>query len=88
MPKPKKKTKKSSASSSKNKKKLKKSSRPAKKSAPKKAKTSSRPKKEVMSEESVLKLIEKGKHRGFVTQTEIINSFPNLESDISGLESL
>lgn len=48
----------------------------------------SKPKKGSISEESVLKLIEKGKHRGFVTQAEIINAFPNLETDISGLESL
>lgn len=42
----------------------------------------------VMSEESVLALIEKGRHRGFVTQAEIINAFPNLENDIKGLEVL
>ncbi|MDP3792345.1 MAG: sigma-70 family RNA polymerase sigma factor [bacterium] len=41
-----------------------------------------------MSEESVLALIEKGRHRGFVTQAEIINAFPNLENDIKGLEVL
>ncbi|OGN08687.1 MAG: RNA polymerase sigma factor RpoD [Candidatus Yanofskybacteria bacterium RIFCSPHIGHO2_02_FULL_39_10] len=36
----------------------------------------------------MLSLIEKGKHRGFVTQSEIINTFPNLEKDIKGLEML
>ncbi|MDO8496222.1 MAG: sigma-70 family RNA polymerase sigma factor [bacterium] len=46
------------------------------------------PKKLAIAEDSVLSLIEKGKHRGFVTQTEIINTFPNLEKDIKGLESL
>ena len=45
-------------------------------------------KKAPMSEEAVLALIEKGRHRGFVTQAEIINSFPNLENDIKGLEVL
>ncbi len=46
------------------------------------------PKKSPITEESVLALIEKGKHRGFVTQTEIINTFPGLEKDIKGLEAL
>ena len=45
-------------------------------------------KKVAITEDSVLALIEKGKHRGFVTQTEIINTFPNLDKDIKGLESL
>ena len=35
-----------------------------------------------------MRLIEKGKHRGFVTQAEIINNLPNLEVDIKGLENL
>jgi len=46
------------------------------------------PKKTPITEEAVLSLIEKGRHRGFVTQAEIINTFPNLEKDIKGLESL
>ena len=46
------------------------------------------PKKSPITEEAVLSLIEKGKHRGFVTQTEIINNFPGLEKDIKGLEAL
>ncbi len=33
-------------------------------------------------------LIEKGKHRGFITQVEVLNSFPNIEKDIEGLEAL
>jgi RNA polymerase primary sigma factor len=45
-------------------------------------------KKVPITEEAVLSLIEKGRHRGFVTQAEIINTFPNLEKDIKGLESL
>jgi len=45
-------------------------------------------KKTAVTEEVILTLIEKGKHRGFVTQSEIINTFPNLEKDIKGLEML
>ena len=48
----------------------------------------SSPKKQVITEDSILSLIEKGRHRGFVTQAEIINTFPNLEKDIKGLEML
>ena len=46
------------------------------------------PKKSPITEDAILSLIEKGKHRGFVTQAEIINTFPNLEKDIKGLEML
>ncbi|OGN35595.1 MAG: RNA polymerase sigma factor RpoD [Candidatus Yanofskybacteria bacterium RIFOXYD1_FULL_44_17] len=42
----------------------------------------------ILSESSVLALIEKGRHRGFVTQAEVLNSFPNIEKDIKGLEAL
>ena len=45
-------------------------------------------KKPVITEDVVLSLIEKGRHRGFVTQAEIINTFPNFEKDIKGLEML
>lgn len=45
-------------------------------------------KKSPITEEAILSLIERGRHRGFVTQAEIINTFPNLESDIKGLENL
>ncbi len=41
-----------------------------------------------MTEDALAALIEKGKHRGFVTQAEIINSVPNIEKDITGLERL
>src|SRR3989338_6112163 len=37
--------------------------------------------KNVVGESAVMDLIEKGKHRGFVTQTEILNTFPNIEKD-------
>jgi len=42
----------------------------------------------IISESAVLSLIEKGKHRGFVTQAEVLNTFPNIEKDIKGLEGL
>src|SRR3989338_6242333 len=41
-----------------------------------------------ISESAIEALMEKGKHRGFVTQAEIINSVPNIEKDIVGLERL
>jgi RNA polymerase primary sigma factor len=66
--------------------------KPAKKLASKKAsksKSASRGKKHApMSESSMLTLIEKGRNRGFVTQAEIMNTFPNIERDIEGLEQL
>lgn len=51
-------------------------------------KVSDAKKKKFITEDAVIALIEKGKHRGFVTQAEIINTFPNLEKDITGLEML
>lgn len=33
-------------------------------------------------------MIEKGRHRGFITQVEVLNAFPNIEKDINGLEAL
>lgn len=70
--------------------KLKKRGRTVKKTVKKKpkvkfAKPSS---KSIVNESAVEGLIEKGKHRGFVTQAEILNTFPNIEKDISGLEGL
>jgi len=68
--------------------------KPVKKKAlkPQKKKTAKvrevKKKKSPITEEAVLSLIERGRHRGFVTQAEIINTFPNLEADIKGLESL
>lgn len=41
-----------------------------------------------LSESAILALVEKGKHRGFVTQSEVLNSFPEVEKDIKGLEML
>ncbi len=44
--------------------------------------------KEIISESGIMLLVEKGKQRGFVTQVEILNAFPNIEKDIDGLEAL
>lgn len=41
-----------------------------------------------LSESAILALIEKGRHRGFVTQSEVLNAFPEVEKDIKGLEML
>jgi len=54
-------------------------------------KKSSNPKKKtknVFAKEKVEELISKGKQRGFVTNAEIMNSFPDLEKDINGLEDI
>jgi RNA polymerase primary sigma factor len=51
--------------------------------APAKAKT-----KITFSESEILKLIEKARHRGFITESEILHTFPNVEKDIEGLERL
>ncbi len=45
-------------------------------------------KKPVISEASVQALVEKGRARGFVTHAEMLAMFPNIEKDISGLETL
>ncbi len=52
------------------------------------AKKAPRVPKEVIKEEDILKLIEKGRHRGFVTESEIMHAFPFIEKDIEGLERL
>ncbi len=52
------------------------------KSTPKKAS------KELISEDAISALIEKGRHRGFITQMEVLNAFPSIEKDITGLEAL
>ena len=65
--------------------------KPAKRAAPKKKKVSrgpAKPKQGVISESAILGLIEKGRHRGFVTQAEVLNTFPSIEKDIKGLEGL
>ena len=60
------------------------------KSAPKKkfAKKSKSPKKKFKLDESLIgELIKRGRPRGFVTDTEILNYFPNIEKDISFLDA-
>lgn len=44
--------------------------------------------KNAISEEDILKLINKGRHRGFITESEILHALPNVENDIEGLEKL
>jgi len=50
-------------------------------------KTISRSKK-VFTKEKVQKLFKRGKNRGFITTSEILHFFPNIEKDISGVENL
>jgi len=52
------------------------------------AKRPSRAKAPLISESSVMALVEKGRNRGFVTHAEIIAAFPNIEKDIQSLEGL
>lgn len=42
----------------------------------------------VVTEEKLADLVRRGRGRGFVTESEIIQTFPNIEEDISGLENL
>lgn len=42
----------------------------------------------LFSLEKVDSLVSRGKQRGFVTETEIIHFFPNIEQDLDGLEEL
>jgi RNA polymerase primary sigma factor len=51
-------------------------------------KTSKRAPKVLFGEQAVNDLISRGKQRGFITETEIIHFFPNIEQDIEGLEEL
>src|SRR3989338_3608670 len=44
--------------------------------------------KDAISESAIVAIIEKGRHRGFITQVEVLNAFPNIEQDINGLEAL
>jgi len=61
----------------------------AKKAKPKaKENLVARKKKAIVTEEDILKLIEKGRQRGFVTESEIMHAFPQIEQDLEGLERL
>jgi len=61
-------------------------------SKPRRPKTKKRPKtrksKKIFTPERIKELFDKGKQRGFVTTSEILYFFPNLEKDINGLEDL
>ncbi|MEK7638393.1 MAG: sigma-70 family RNA polymerase sigma factor [Patescibacteria group bacterium] len=60
-----------------------------KKKPVKKAAAPSRAAKQLpMSEAAIQALIEKGRARGFVTHAEMLATFPNIEKDITGLETL
>ena len=63
---------------------------PPKKAKKTKAKTkpSTKKHKVIVSEDAIMRLIEKGRHRGFITQSEILHTFPQIEKDIQGLERL
>ncbi|PJE51144.1 MAG: RNA polymerase sigma factor RpoD [Candidatus Yanofskybacteria bacterium CG10_big_fil_rev_8_21_14_0_10_36_16] len=39
-------------------------------------------------EEKIQQLIDRGRHRGFITESEILNQFPNVEKNIQDLELL
>src|SRR3989344_3978503 len=54
----------------------------------KKAKASHKVKPQIVTEEKLADLVRRGKSRGFITESEIIQTFPNIEQDISGLEHL
>src|SRR3989344_8975402 len=47
-----------------------------------------RAQRQVINEDAILRLIEKGRHRGFITESEILHAFPNIERDIGGIERL
>ena len=53
-----------------------------------KKKPIARAKKTVVTEEKMQDLVRRGRGRGFVTESEIIQAFPNIEEDIPGLEHL
>src|SRR3989344_3500229 len=46
------------------------------------------PAQELFNEQAVGDLLSRGKQRGFITETEILHFFPNIEQDIEGLEEL
>lgn len=63
----------------------------AKKRTPKRAKRTAKRRKEkiaVFTDEKIQELVRKGEERGFVTFSEILYNFPNVEGDIKGLENL
>ena len=83
-------SKKSKTASKKIRKKIVKKSKPRKKSQPKgKVKTLPKiGKKERVFEERTQAIISRGRERGFITETEILKFFPDVEKDITELERL
>lgn len=69
-------------------KKIKKKKAKKRKKTKKTAKKTRGRKKKVFTLEKVAELINKGKSRGFVTFSELLYHFPDMENDISGLEDL
>ena len=45
-------------------------------------------KRKIITPEKINELIKQGSSRGFITYSEILHSFPNIENDINGLEEL
>ncbi len=64
-----------------------KKSRPRKKAKTRRSARNVRRKK-VVTEERLREFVERGRGRGFVTEAEIIRTFPEIEQDIEGLEHL
>ncbi|MEK7500689.1 MAG: sigma-70 family RNA polymerase sigma factor [Patescibacteria group bacterium] len=60
--------------------------RPVKKRVSKSKQARSKP--GVVTEAKLADLVRRGRTRGFVTESEILQTFPNIEEDISGLEQL
>jgi len=88
MAKPKKKKIKKAKKVKQAKKKVKKVVKKVKKSVKKAAKTVKREKKSVIDQAQLNNLLRKGEERGFVTTSEILYAFPNIERDIEGLEKV
>jgi len=81
-----KKTKKRKASPKRKEKKTKKRKKPVKKFRKKKKARSFLRGKKVFAEDKFQELVKKGRERGFVTYSEILYYFPEIEKDIKGLE--
>ena len=47
-----------------------------------------RRRKNIVTEDKLIEIIDRGRGRGFVTEGEILNLFPDIEQDIEGLEDL
>lgn len=70
------------------KKKLKRRPRRTSSASKKKKRTPAISKHRPLWEEKLSKLLKKGKERGFITETEILTEFPDIETDISFLEKI